>query len=124
MRKELLLNLQRKADEVAKLFSRKDRAKNYNKETFSVCEVVILSESRAAVVYEKDGGTRSVADFLWIASGGSGRWLYYFPTDSHLLGQSRLSDIKFGLEQHNFVVRKSSLGVGLESLSGFVEVEK
>jgi len=102
MRKEIAIELNKRATEVAKMYSNSDREKNTNNEIFSVLKIIPMSEFTAAVIYEKEPTKKqSVAFFYWINTSG-GLWAYFFPTDSHILGMEIFGKIKQKIEMFNF----------------------
>ena len=103
MKKEIRHELHEKALEVAELYSRKDRDRNFAGETFTIFEEKPLSEYSAIVMYQKDSGKIALACFFYIAV-GTGKWMYFFPTDSHLLGMLKMPDEKQRVEERNFRV--------------------
>lgn len=112
MRKGVTAKLLSRAKEVAEWYSKPDRDHNYGSELFSVGEVRILSEHRALVIYEKSSGLRVMADFIYIPA--KDRWMYYIPTDSHLLNLERLVEAKYAVEQHNLSVRDLQVAIEAE----------
>lgn len=81
-------------------FSEPGREKNINGETFSKDKVFILSEFTAAVYFNKNTGKKAVAFFYYVDVFG-GKWYYYFPTDSHILGMNEFSKYKVAIENNN-----------------------
>lgn len=100
MRKETVESLIIKANEVARIYSDPNRQYNGNKETFSLEKVYPLSDSTALVQYLKSGGKRALLFFYYVKGGDF--WNYFFPTDSHILGMSKVADFKLQMEQLNF----------------------
>lgn len=101
MKKHIAIKLQARAEEVAEIFSKPDREKNHNNETFELAIIRPLSDFAAAVIYEKDTGKRAIAFFYYIDA-GDGYWGYFFPKDSHILGMSLFSRFKQEIEEFNF----------------------
>lgn len=95
-------SLERRAQEVAEMFSRSDRGGNPMGETFAVRDIVVLSEITACVIFHKSTGKRAVAWFYYIRSRAKPRWEYFFVAYSHLVGLTRVADILHEIEQHNF----------------------
>ena len=90
------------ADTAAQVFSDPGREFNRNRETFAVAAVRVLSETVAAVTFEKQPTNKlALAVFYWINSRG-GAWRYFFPSDSHILGFGKLDDLLLQVEAHNF----------------------
>ena len=56
MNKEIAKELNIYANEVCSRYSKKDRAGNYNKETFSISEVIPTSDHTASVIFKKNTG--------------------------------------------------------------------
>jgi hypothetical protein len=96
--------LGRRALQVAEMFSRKDRGGNPMGEQFSIAETIILSETTAAVVFDKSSGKQGVAWFYYINSRAKPRWEYFFVTYSHLVGLNHVADLLHRVEQHNYQV--------------------
>lgn len=92
--------LEKKAQEVAQLYSDKSRASNFNNETFYVDEIVPLSEAAAVVIYMKNTGKKALSLFLYMKT--MERWFNIFPTDSHLLALDRVKFYKEEVEKYNF----------------------
>jgi hypothetical protein len=102
MNKDIAELLKEKAVEIAKYYSDKNREKNYSNETFSISKIIPLSEFSAAVEFIKTPShKKAVAALFWI-NAGEGYWIYFFPTDSHLLGMKYFEDIKQKVEENNF----------------------
>ena len=109
MKKQMAKLLQRRADEVAKMFSRHDRGGNYDNEIFHVEAIEVLSEVTAAVTFRKDPtDKRAIAWFYFINSRSKPRWEYFFVTYSHLVGLNRVSQLLHRIEQHNFLISVNS----------------
>jgi len=96
MEKNTATLLKDKALEVAGIYSNN----NYNKETFTIYEIIPLSESTACVVYEKTPGNKKVAFFFIYINDTF--WFYYVPTDSHILGMASFGEYKLNLERENY----------------------
>lgn len=101
MRKELALALEKKAEEIAKNFSRSDRKMNYGNETFSVEEIIPLSESTAIIEFSKNTGKKAVVIAYHTNSMG-GKWNYFFPTYDHCVGFEKVREYLHEVEQKNF----------------------
>jgi hypothetical protein len=87
------------ATEVAARYSNTNREKNFNGESFEVCEYLILSEHVAGVVFEKSTGKKAIAFFYYLPAKDS--WNYFFPTDSHILGMIEFAKYKSQIEIGN-----------------------
>jgi hypothetical protein len=101
MKKFVAQELQRRSAFVAELFSKKDRPLNTTGESFSVDTITVLSETTAAVTFRKDTGKFAMAFFFYLHT-DSGRWEYFFPTDSHLLGMGLMCQAKQLIEHANY----------------------
>lgn len=101
IKKEIAIELYKKVQEVAKIFSNPDRDKNYNNEVFEFEQIRPLSDFSAAVVFRKSSGKKAVAFFYYINS-GYGMWKYFFPSDSHILGMEHFGQLKQQIEEFNF----------------------
>jgi hypothetical protein len=101
MKKDLARKLNAKAQEIALAFSNPDREFNHGKETFIVSEIKPLSEVTAAILFKKNTGKIGMAFCYW-TNGGGGKWNYFFPTDSHVLGMGKVAPLLNEVEEHNF----------------------
>ena len=102
-------SLRYEAEQVAEMFSRKDRGGNHAGETFTVELITVLSECTAAVTYSKaPTGKQAVAWFYFVNSRRQPRWEYFFITYAHLAGLERVGPLLHEVEQHNF--RRSTEG--------------
>ena len=101
MNKQVAKELKACAEEVALRFSNSDRPRNTNAETFQVDHIKPLSESVAVVRFLKSTGKYGLAVFYYIRTTPP-KWMYFFPTDSHLLGFQRLADMKLAIEEQNW----------------------
>ena len=101
MKKELALGLERKAEEIAKNFSRPDRSMNYGNEIFEVNGIIPLSESTAIIEFGKNTGKKAVVIAYHINSMG-GKWNYFFPTYDHCVGFEKVREYLHEVEQKNF----------------------
>ena len=101
MKKEFAISLYDYVQEVAKIFSNPDRDKNYSNETFVFEQIRPLSDVTASVVFRKSSGKKAVAFFYYINS-GTGKWQYFFPSDSHILGMKDFGRLKQEIEEFNF----------------------
>lgn len=103
MRKDLALALAAKAQQVAATFSRPDRPKNAQGETFKLVSLVPLSDATALGTYEKQpSGKRAICFFYWLALGNGPRWEGFFPSDSHVLGMRQVEARLLDVERYNF----------------------
>lgn len=101
MQKVVAAKLKEKADWVAQVYSNPDREKNTNGETFILEKVCPLSEFTAYGLFRKNTGKMAIAFFYYLQASG-GRWEYFFPTDSHIIGMGALGRIKMNIERENW----------------------
>ena len=99
MRKDLVLTLKSKAEEIAKNFSNPERDFNHTGEIFSVKSIKPLSENTAIVTFEKIPTNKLAVAFLFYVKE---YWMYFFPTDSHILGMDSLGEELRRVEEYNF----------------------
>ena len=103
MKKDIANQLRAKAQEIAANFSRTDRDCNYSNETFTVNCIKVLSETTAAVIFDKQPtGKQAVAFTYYILAGQHPGWRYFFLTYQHLAGLEYAKNILYKVEQHNF----------------------
>lgn len=109
MQSEVARKLKAAAEDAAVYLSKPERFRNYRGEIFSVLEITPLSESVAAVVFQKSlgkrQGKRAIAFFYYRranTTSWAGGWTWFLPTDSHLLGLSDFPKIKAEIERFNF----------------------
>jgi hypothetical protein len=103
MQKQLAIELKEMVEIVSKRFSHKDRAMNFNAETFEVQEIIPTSDHTAIVKFIKQPTQKlGIAFFYYIPNGMSKGWKYFFPTDSHIAGMRALEYIKFEIERNNY----------------------
>lgn len=100
MNKQVAEELKIFSDQVCKRYSQKDRANNYNNETFTVQEIIPTSDHTATVIYEKNTGKRAAFFFYYIQP--FKKWNYFVPTDSHINGMSCFANQKIEVERHNY----------------------
>jgi hypothetical protein len=100
MNKQVAKELKDFTDIICERYSKKDRANNFNNETFEVQEIIPTSDHTATVIYEKNTGKRAAFFFYYIAS--FKKWNYYVPTDSHINGMSAFANQKIEVERHNY----------------------
>lgn len=98
MNKQVALELKKRAEEVAEIFSDPNRELNTNAEVFELIKIVPLSESTAAVFYEKSSEKKAIAFFYYSRRG----WFFFFPTDSHILGMAAFAEWKADIEHENW----------------------
>jgi hypothetical protein len=103
MKKDAAKALRAEAIAAGNRLSSKNRAKNYNGETFVLEKIIPLSEDTAAVIYKKPETGKSVVAFFYaMYLGSGGEWRNFIPTDSHLLGMTAIAPIKREIEGRNF----------------------
>lgn len=90
-----------KAEEVAKAFSNPERELNTNNELFSVESIKPLSENTAVTIFKKlPTEKKAMAFFFYVKN----YWMYFFPTDGHVLGMDSLKEELRNVEQYNYGV--------------------
>lgn len=97
MNKQLAQSLKKKAEQIAVLYSNKDRQNNFNNETFEVDQIIPMGEHTASVIYKKNTGKRGCFFFYLIKN----EWKYFVPTDSHILGMMSFNTYKLRVEEQN-----------------------
>lgn len=102
MNKQIALKLKEHAEKVAKMYSDKDRAKNFNNEGFKVHSITPLSEYTASIVFEKSSGKRALSFAYWQETGQGGFWRDLFVKESHVIGMEKLRRLLAEIEEHNF----------------------
>lgn len=100
MRQELKNMLIVKAKEAATKFSDPNRNYNGTRDIFQVEDVLVQSEDTAFVIFLKQSGLKALAVFYY--NRGFDDFVYFFPTDSHILGMQNLQSVKRLVEQYNF----------------------
>ena len=90
------------SEEVAMRYSKTDREFNHNNETFDIHSIEVLSDTTAAVYMKKTPGNKIAAFFFYWTNGTGGRWNYFVPTDSHVVGMFNFRDKLVKVERHNF----------------------
>jgi hypothetical protein len=102
MNKQIALELQGFAEEIARRFSSNDRAGNGNNEDFAVDEIIPTSDHTAVINFRKTSGKIGVAFAYYIVRGYSQGWRYFFPTDSHVNGLQAFLFYKLDAERRNY----------------------
>tara|TARA_R110001583_G_scaffold74567_3_gene206473 strand:+ start:1027 stop:1350 length:324 start_codon:yes stop_codon:yes gene_type:complete len=102
MNKERAVELKDFATVVAERFSNFNRSGNQNNETFSVDEIIPISDDSAVINFKKNTGKIAVAFCYYINRGRSKGWKYFFPTDSHINGFFAFQYYKLEAERKNF----------------------
>lgn len=108
MKEKIFESLIIEAHKIGKYFSDPNRPNNLNKEVFEIEQVIPLSEDLGAVIYLKSSKLQALCIFAYQHK--SGKWLNFFPTDSHILGFTRISDLKAQLEIQNGLKRNINIG--------------
>ena len=107
MNRDRAQELKEFAQTIADRFSNPTRVGNQNHETFSVDEVIPISDDSAVINFKKtsdkvQSGKIAVAFCYYINRGRSKGWKYFFPTDSHLHGFYAFQYYKLEAERKNF----------------------
>ncbi len=100
MNKQIAKELKTFTEDVCNRYSNKNRANNFNNETFKVQEIIPTSDHTATVIYEKNTGKRAAFFFYYIPA--FKKWNYFVPTDSHINGMSSFANQKIEVERHNY----------------------
>ena len=100
MNKQVAKELKDFTETVCDRYSRQDRSKNFNNETFGVQEIIPTSDHTATVIYQKNTGKRAAFFFYYIPA--FKKWNYFVPTDSHINGMSCFANQKIEVERHNY----------------------
>lgn len=99
MNKKVAKDLKLEAEKVALRYSNFERENNFNNETFSVNKIIPMSDSTASVIMNKNSGKQVVLFFYLLKNC---YWLYFVPSDSHIIGMSSFNNYKLRVEEHNF----------------------
>jgi hypothetical protein len=102
MNKQVAKELQGFVEEVGKRFSYNNRDGNFNKESFSIKEIIPTSDHTASVIFEKNTGKMACFFFYYINRGASKGWKYFVPTDSHITGFRAFEYFKLQVERSNY----------------------
>ena len=107
MNRDRALELKKFAQTVADRFSNFNRDGNQNKETFTVHDIIPLSDDSAVINFKKTSklktsGKLAVAFCYYINRGRSKGWKYFFPTDSHVSGMQAFHFYKSQAERINY----------------------
>ena len=100
MNKQIAKELKEFSIIVKNRYSHKDRANNFNKETFEVQEIIPTSDHTATIIFEKNTHKRCAMFFYYIPR--LKKWHYFVPTDSHINGMSCFANQKIEVERHNY----------------------
>lgn len=101
MRKELVYELHAKAEQIAMVFSNPNREHNNNKETFAVIGIKPKSETTAVILFMKNTGKLALA-FAYYLNQSGGKWQYFFPTESHIIGMGKVANSLNSVDEYNF----------------------
>ena len=102
MNRDRALELKKFAQTIADRFSNFNRDGNQNKETFTVHDIIPLSDDSAVINFKKNTGKIAVAFAYYITKGRSKGWKYFFPTDSHVSGMQAFHFYKLQAERINY----------------------
>ncbi len=98
MTKEAAILLEKEALRTAISYSDPGRE---NPRIVEVHEIIPLSDEIASVLMETNEGRRILFVFFYTRQDG-GSWLHFVPTDSQILGLSRVEEIKGEVELYNY----------------------
>ena len=102
MRKDVAIELNNKAADIARKYSNTERTQNFNNETFEVSEIIPLSAQVAMVIFEKNTGKRAIAHFIHVDHPKNPFWQYYFLTSEHFINLDMFQKKYAEIEKHNF----------------------
>jgi hypothetical protein len=102
MNKQLAQELDSFAQDVARRFSKKSRAGNFNNETFEVDSIIPMTDATATVIFKKNTGKKAAFFFYHVGRGSSAGWKYFVPTDAHILGMHSFNHYKLEIERGNY----------------------
>ena len=102
MTKEIAQELEKYVQTIKNRYSIKNRAGNYNQESFDIKETIPTSDHTATVIFEKDSGKLACFFFYYINRGISKGWKYFVPTDSHITGMRAFEYYKINVERENY----------------------
>ena len=102
MKKERAVELHDFAKTIAERFSNIKRVGNVNNETFTVDEIIPISDDSSVINFKKNTGKIAVAFCYYINKGRSKGWKYFFPTDSHVHGFFAFQHYKLEAERYNY----------------------
>ncbi len=97
MKQVLITELKKKGEEVALIYSNPSRAMNINKETFVLEEIRPLSETTAIMLFKKNNGKKAMSFAYYV----NGRWLDFFPSESHAIGMQRMAQELLSVDEFN-----------------------
>ena len=112
MNKAVATDLLEKAEEVCKKYGNPNRKMNVYNESWFVDKVYPVSESTAVVVFRKTRGKKVIGFFYYIRMREKERayWNYFLPTESHIVGMSKVKDYLQEVEDNNFPLNFTNLG--------------
>jgi len=103
MKKQIISKLYNKINDLTKNFSKTDREKNFNNETFKCYDITPLSDTVALVTLVKNTGKQANALFFYIKD----YWIYFFPSDSHEYGMFNYLNNAYRIHLENFNLDKN-----------------
>lgn len=104
MNKELFEQLRVIATDNAAKYSNPEREHNYQNDVFCLDSIIPQSDTTAFVIYRKSSGLKVLFFYYHIRMNG-GRWFYFVPTDSHILGMDAIKQAKREIEIYNSQIR-------------------
>lgn len=102
MNKSIAQELDEYVQTIADRYSQKDRAGNFNNETFQLDEIIPMTDVTATVIFKKNTGKQAAFFFYYINRGRSKGWKYFVPTDAHILGMTAFNHYKLEVERNNY----------------------
>lgn len=102
MNKSIAQELDEYVQTIADRYSQKDRAGNFNNETFELDEIIPMTDVTATVIFKKNTGKQAAFFFYYINRGRSKGWKYFVPTDAHILGMTAFNHYKLEVERNNY----------------------
>ena len=102
MNKSIDQELDEYVQTIADRYSQKDRAGNFNNETFELDEIIPMTDVTATVIFKKNTGKQAAFFFYYINRGRSKGWKYFVPTDAHILGLTAFNHYKLEVERNNY----------------------
>jgi hypothetical protein len=102
MNKEIAKELQEYSNQLEKRYSNTNRTGNFNKETFTVKEIIPTSDHTATLLFEKSSGKLAAFFCYYINRGAAKGWKYFVPTDSHITGMRAFEYYKLQVERTNY----------------------
>ena len=102
MNKSIAQELDEYVQTIADRYSQKDRAGNFNNETFELDEIIPMTDVTATVIFKKNTGKQAAFFFYYINRGRSKGWKYFVPTDAHILGMTAVNHYKLEVERNKY----------------------